>query len=115
MKIQDYTKMMAQIAKVEEKREQYNYFDAQLDAIDCIAKPYEWNLAYQAERKAAKAVRKAYKDFRNMIETSEELGHISEGYMMKKKNDRDFYLAVRWTVIEESRHIHFEVEHEYFN
>lgn len=105
MKIQDYTKMMAQIAKVEEKREQYNYFDAQMDA----------SLAYQAERRAAKAVRKAYKDFRNMIETSEELGHISEGYMMKKKNDMDFYLAVRWTVIEESRHIHFEVEHEYFN
>lgn len=116
MNIQSYTKMMAMIAKVEEKREQYDYFDAQLRQMDdqYLTKPYEWGLAYEAERKAAKAVRKAYKDYRKMVTTDEEINHIGQSYSHRIMCNRDFYLRTRWAIIEEARHIQFEVNHEYF-
>lgn len=107
---------MAMIAKVEEKREQYDYFDGQLQSMNdqYRTKPYEWSLAYEAERKAAKAVRKAYKDYRKMITTDEEINYIGASYTYKRMCDRDFYLHTRWTLIEEARHIKFEVEHNFF-
>ena len=108
MEIKEYSKLVALIAEVESKREAYDKKANELEQIEFDNNQLQWSMAYQLERNAHKSLARAYTKFRNTIETEEYFHLFSSFKYYSDQSDRNFYLRVRYNVLEEIRHLTFE-------
>ena len=105
MNIQEYSKFISLIAKIEAKRADYAKIDNEFTGLDCIKDADTWMAVYAKKTKAEKSLQKAYADFRKKFD-NEEYRHLS--YMFRyssDKSDKNFYYYT-------SRHILYKVSQD---
>ena len=68
----------------------------------------KWLEYYDEKKKAERALKKAFAEFRKAIEGDDEISHIANRYnYCDGKSDKAFYERTRWALLEEYRHIEF--------
>lgn len=118
MNIQQFSNLIALMAKVEDKKAKYEELSNRVDELmrQAEVRDFTYNdeqrdayiVAYDAYKKAQKALKKAYKEFRSAVANDEEIGYMAESSYHRHYDDADFYYYLRWSVLEEYRHIRFE-------
>lgn len=107
MTIQEYSKLIALVAKVETKKQVYNDKKDALNAIDSTNDPDAWLEAYDNYKKAQNGVKAAYKEFRKNIETEEYRYLAHEFTCSLDKSDSRFFWCVRYEILREAKHVEF--------
>lgn len=122
MNIQEYSELVALIAKIESKRVVLSKFVKEADAIsDEQGIAYKendeekikdvndrWLAAYEKLRIAERSLVRAYKEFRKKIDTDEYRYFAHMFAYSVDKSDRNFYYIARRNILEKGIHIEFE-------
>ena len=122
MTIQQYSELIAMVAKIETMVEQLKGLKKKCDEISAeqaeayhnkadIEKVNEindrWLAAYNERAKMERKIKKAHKEFRAKIET-EELDYLaSEVRYSSDSSDGNFYWYVRYAILREAKHVEF--------
>lgn len=109
MKIQDYSRLVALVAKVEAKRGNYEDLDSALSQIDNVADTDLWLETYDRLQAAKRALKKAYAEFRKELESSEETSFLgAEVSYSYDQSDRNYYCYAKHAILKQAMHVEFE-------
>lgn len=122
MNIQEYSALIAQVAKIETMKAQLKEMKSKMDSISVeqaeayhigadIEKVNEindrWLSAYKERDKMERKIKKEYKSFRAKIETEEYSYLASDFRYSSDSGDASFYWYVRYKLLREATQIEF--------
>ena len=122
MTIQQYSELIAKVAKIETMAEFKNKLKKKLDEISKEQdKAYNdkadynttnelskrWLLTYDEISKLDRKIKKAHKVLRTTVENSEFSYLASDARHSLDKSDKNFYWCTRYAILKEGKHIEF--------